>query len=286
MFPTKRGWGWLAALSVVAGLWAGAGMAAEPGWDQTANKLRAARLSAANAETLLIHAKERQLSPAQVAQWADDMARLDQAGVPASLAAERIVQGLAKGVPAERIDQAIKVLHGNLLWARQVVDAHAPKAEIRSKPEQLEQSLRHLEAALRAGVARAQLDQIFGKHPLTLEQLAPLARTAADLRGWGVEPEVVARALAPAAAAGLGARELDALERQFAAGVAAGQSAPTLLVQFEKGVNEFRARPPEGRDDFRREMRQEPMRDFKGPSQEMRPGPSGGTGGGGYPGGY
>ena len=98
------------------------------------------------------------------------------------------------------------------------------------------------------------------------------------------------RALAPAAAAGMGARDLDILERKFAAGVAAGKAAPALLAEFEKGVHDFRTRGVDGREnyqrDIREEMRQEQMRDFKGQSPAGMPegmrAPSGGMGGG-YP---
>ena len=290
IFRTKRGWCQVAMVGLVAGLWAGLVAAADPGWEPVANKLRAAQLPAAGVEAVVTHARERGIAPAQVTPWADDMARLNQAGVPASLMAERLVQGLAKGVPVERLGPALEVLRGNLLWARQAVDARAAKAEVRAKPEQAEQALRNLEAALRAGLARAQLDQVFGKQPLTLEQFAALARTAADLRGWGAQPEAVVRALAPAAAAGMGARELDTLERKFAAGVAAGKAAPALLAEFEKGVYDFTTRGVDGREnyqrDIREEMRQEQMRDFKGQSPAGMPegmrAPSGGMGGG-YP---
>ena len=88
----------------------------------------------------------------------------------------------------------------------------------------------------------------------------------------------------------MGARELDTLERKFAAGVAAGKAAPALLTEFEKGVNDFKTRSADGREnyqrDIREEMRQEQMRDLKGQSPEGMGAPSGGMGGGNLGGGY
>lgn len=293
----RTGLRFLGALAgLLLSLWAVPLVAAEPGWEQAATMLRAAALPAGQAEALLGQAEARRLPPAQVAAWAENMTRLHQAGVPAGLMAERILQGLVKGVPAARLDQALAVLQENLLWARQVVDRHVAKAEIRKQPAQLEEACRNLEAALRAGVARARLEQIFGKNPLALEQLATLARAAADLRSFGVETDAVTRVLAQAANAGMGARELAALEGRFAAGMAEGHAASSLFAEFERGVRDFRPRGTDtlDKEKFQRELREELQRDrmreeFKGPAgPDIRPGPAGGGppgGAGGYPGG-
>ncbi len=275
----------LAAMSLLLSLWLGVVAAAEPAWGQAAQVLRAA-LPASQAEALLAQAKTRQVPAAQVIAWAGHMAQLNRSGVPATLMAERIQQGLTKGVPAARIDQAVAALQANLLWAQQVLDRHVAKAEIRGSPAQVEEAYRNLEASLRAGVERAQVEQIFGKSPLTLEQLAALARAAADLRALGVEAPAVARVLAQAANAGMGAGELQRLESKFAAGVAAGRPAASLFAEFEQGIADFR--PRGARDDAPREIRegirQEQMQDFKNPSMDMPVGPPRGpTGGGGYP---
>lgn len=291
----RAGLRFLGALAgVLLGLWAVPSVAAEPSREQAAAMLRAAALPAGQAEALLGQAEVRQLPPAQVAAWAENITRLHRAGVPTGLMAERILQGLAKGVPAARLEQALAALQENLLWARQVVDRHAVQAEIRKQPAQLEEACRNLEAALRAGVARARLEQIFGKNPLALEQLAALARAAADLRSFGVEADTVARVLARAANVGMGARELAALEGKFAAGLTEGRAASSLFAEFERGVSDFRPRDADtlDKEKFQRELREELRRDrireeFKGPAgPDIRPGPAGGgSGGAGYPGG-
>lgn len=276
----------IGALGLLLGLWMGsAAMAAEPTWEQSAERLRATALPAKQAEGLLAQAKARQVPASQFAVWAESMVRLHQAGVPATLMAERIQQGLVQAVPAARLDRAVALLQENLVWARQIVDRRVAKAEIRRNPAQLEEACRSIEASLRAGIERAQLEQIFGGHPLALDQLAALARAAADLLSWGVEPGAAAQVLSRASAAGMGAKELAAFEDRFSAGVAKGRPTQALLAEFEQSVKDFQRRDADVRErrmlqrEIRQEMRQEPMRDFR---QDTRPDLPGGGMGGGY----
>lgn len=283
---SKKGFRLLALIAVAGGLWAGAGFAAEPTWDEVAGKLHAVQLPAGNAEAILAQAQARRLAPAEVLTWVESMARLQQAGAPVAPMGERIVQGLVKGVPPSRLGQALETLQANLIWAKRLIDRHAAKADIRANPAQLGEAYRDLEVALRAGLERGQVEQIFGKEPLTLKQMAALARVAANLRSWNVAPEAAVRALAQATRSGVTAPELDRLEAKFAAGMASGRSTEALLTELEQGIKEFRSRD---RDEFQRDLRDQNIRqDIKGPtSQDMRPGPINNPAGpGGYPGFY
>lgn len=274
-----------AALVLLLGLWTGSSVAAEPAWEQAAEKLRAAALPAKQAEALLAQAQARQIPAAQFAAWADSMVRLHRAGVPATLMAERIQQGLVKAMPAARLDRAVAVLQDHLVWARQVVDRHVPKADIRGNPAQLEEACRSIEASLRAGIERAQLEQIFGSRPLALDQLAALARAAADLLSWGVAAGLAVPVLSRASAAGMSAKDLTALEDRFSAGVAKGRPTQALIAELEQSVKDFQPPGAGARErqilqqEIRQEMRQEHMRDFR---QETRPELPGGGMGGGY----
>jgi len=274
----KKGFRTLAMIAALGGLGTGAALAADPSWDEAAGKLRAVQLPSGNAEAILVQAKERKLSPAVVMEWTERMLRLQQAGVPAALMGERIVQGLIKGVPAPRLGQALETLQANLTWAKQAVDQHVPKAEVRANPAQFEEACRNLDSALRAGLTRPQLEQIFGTEALTLQQMATLARVAADLHSWNAAPQATVRVLSEAARGGVPAKELDRLEAKFAAGIAAGRPADNPLAEFEQGIKEFRSGNRENlREEMREQMHHERMQDFKGPS-----GSPGGPGG--YPG--
>lgn len=253
----------------------GAAAAAEPDWKEAAAQLRALALPGEAVDTLIAQARQGGTSPATVLEWRATMANAQQAGVPPVLLGERIGQGLAKGVPAERITQALGTLRNNLVWARQMIEAHVAKAELREKPAALEQALRHTDAALRAGLERAQLEQIFDATRLTLEQYTALARTAADLRGFGVGPAQLMRVMQPAGRAGLTAAELDRLERKFVHGRAAGRTLPDLLAEFEQGAKALREPARPDRDELRQEMKRDSTQDWRGapsgggPAQDM-----------------
>ena len=288
--------GRLVVIAVALGL--GTSALAAPSWDDAVGDLRAAHLPADQVEAIIAQAENRGLPPETLRAWAERMRQSQQAGIPAALMGERLVQGLVKGVPAERIDQALADLQANLAWARQVIDRHAAKAEIRSRPEIVEQAARNLEAALRAGFERAQLEQMLGDDTFTLEQIAGLAGAAGNLRTWGVAPERATRTLAQAGTAGMTAAEIARLERQFAAGIAAGYTPQELMAEFERGVEKFdNAHPAMGmdlgdmrqdiREDIREDMKHEPMQDFKGPpAQDMPPMQQDMGGSGPIPGGW
>ena len=262
---------------VVMACWLGFGsaVAAEPDWKEAAAQLRALALPGEAVDTLIAQARQGGASPATVLEWRATMANAQQAGVPPVLLGERIGQGLAKGVPADRITQALGVLRNNLVWARQVIEAHVAKAELREKPAPLEQALRHTDAALRAGLERAQIEQIFDTTRLTLEQYTALARTAADLRGFGVEPAQMVRVLQPVGRAGLTVAELNRLERKFVQGHATGRTLLDLLTEFEQGMKAMRDSSRPDRDELRQEMKRDSTQDWRGapsggsPMQDM-----------------
>lgn len=266
----KKTLGRLAAIVVAGSLWTAA--VASPGWDEAAKNLRGA-LPAAQADAIVAQAQARGIPPASVQTWAANMQRAQQAGIPAALLGERLAQGLAKGVPPARIEQALATMQSNLAWAKQVIDRHAAKAEIRNRPEAVAQAARQLEAALRAGFARDNLAQALGKDALTLDQIAGLAGTAGNLRAWGVEPQAAVRALAQAAGTGMTVDELAKLEREFATGIAAGRAPKDLMAELERGIEKFGTERPANRDDMREQMKQDSMQDFRGaPTHEMAPG--------------
>lgn len=252
-----------------------AALAAKPDWKEATAQLRALALPAEAVDVLIAQAKTRNLSPGTVLEWRATLAQAQKAGIPPALLGERIGQGLAKGVPVDRIGQALGTLQNNLVWARQEIEAHVAKAELRAKPAALEQALRHTEAALRAGLERAQIEQIFDKTQLTLEQSTALVRTAADMRGFGAEPAQVVRVMQSAGRTGLTVAELNRLERKFVQGHTAGRALPDLLTEFEQGMKAMRDPSRPDRDELRQEMKRDSTQDWRGtpsgggPMQDM-----------------
>lgn len=267
---TKQTLSRLAAIIMAGSLWTGA--IASPGWDDAAKNLRGT-LPAAQADAIIAQAQARGIPPASVQTWAASMQSAQQAGIPAPLLGERLAQGLAKGVPPARIEQALATMQSNLAWAKQVIDRHAAKAEIRNRPDAVAQAARQLEAALRAGFARDNLAQVFGKEAFTLEQIASLAGAASNLRAWGVEPQAAVHALARAAGTGMTPNEIGQLEREFSTGIAAGRAPKDLMAELERGIEKIGTDRPVNREDMREHMKQDSMQDFRGSptQQEMAP---------------
>lgn len=285
----KRFYRLLAAFGLFASLYTAAGVAGPVSWEQAASGLRQARLSAATADAILARARERGVEPARIIVWAEKIGRAQQAGLPAEPMGERVAEGLTKGIPAARIDQALETLRDNLAWSIRVIDARVPRAEIRAKPTDVERALRGMDAALRAGVTRAQLERIVGASPLTTVQLGTLVRVAGNLRSFGVDAGSVVRLLGRAGEAGLGAGELDVLERKFATGAAAGRPLASLVAEFEQDLGDaiLRNAGERGEDrgrDMRDEIRQwDAVPDYRDAQPPMPPTDTMGPGGyGGY----
>lgn len=264
------------AVAIVA-CWLGLGtaLAAEPDWENATAQLRMLALPGKAVDSLIAQARQRGLKPSTMLEWRVTLAQAQQAGIPPALLGERIAQGLAKGVPADRISQSLGSLHSNLVWAKQGVEAHVAKAELRTKPAALEQALRQTETALRAGLERGQLEQIFDDTKLTLEQFTALARAAANLRGFGAEPAQVVRALQLAGHAGLTAAEINRLERKLTKDQSAGRALPDLLMEFEQGAKALRDPLLPDRDELRQEIKHDSTQDWRGapsgggPTQEI-----------------
>jgi hypothetical protein len=257
-------------------------------WDEAAAGLRAAALTESDAAALVEQARARGLAQSQVVAWSQRLQGLARAGIPATLASERLMQGLTKGIAAHRLDQALNRIENDLLWLNGAIGRRVARAEIRTYPERLLLTLRHGEAALRSGVTRAELERLLGPGPLTLAQAAALARGAATLRNAGVDAAATERALGGLGTAGLRGEELERLEEHFAAGLTRGIPLDEAFAAFESGLRELRrdAALDHGELQRRNELRQEMRETLRSPAggADMRPGAPGGIGPGSRPG--
>lgn len=260
-----------------------AAQADTPTWPSVAAKLDKAQIPAAQSERAIAQAKQAKIDPATVDAWADRIAAAHTQALPAELLVERMMQGLAKGVPTARIDRALGELQNNLGWSKRVLDTHVAKAELRARPEQAVQAMRQLEGGLRAGLSTTQWEQIFGTTVLTLDQLRAVTQASADLRTLGAPVEQVVVTMREAAKGGADAAELDKLNRAFAGGIAKGAAATELMQEFHRELrtelrDEMRARDvvPGQRPDM-------PGGEMRGPTDFQS---GGAQPGGGQPGGY
>lgn len=246
--------------------------AAENTWDNTAKQLHTLNLPAASVDILIKQAQARGLSPADMVAWQRIMTNAHQQGLPTSLIAERIAQGLVKGVPPARLTEAAQSLEKNLVWTKQVLEKHLAPSD-RSNPKSREEAARNFDAALRGGMERRQLEKMLDDNSLTIVQAAGLAKLAANLRSWGVETKEVARLSSEAGRAHIKVEDIGNMERKFIEGMQGGHSAPEILLDLRNDMDGFRERSngfePSSHQDMRMDMdmKQDMKQDTQ---QEMR----------------
>lgn len=264
-------------LCIVSSLTVGTLQAAENSWDDTARQLQTLNLPTASVDILIKQAQARGLNPADMVAWQRIMTNVHQQGIPANLIAERIAQGLVKGVPSARLTEAAQSLEKTLVWTKQVLEKHIAPSERTDNPNVLEDVSRNFDAALRAGMDRRQLEKMLDDNSLTLAQASGLAKLAANLRSWGVEAKEVARFSSEAGRANINTEDIASMERKFVGGMQDGHPAQELLLDLREGMDGLmdhsdRFESPGGHDmrmniEMRQDMRQDMKQDTQ---QDMR----------------
>jgi hypothetical protein len=154
------------------------------------------------------------------------------------MAGERLLQGLAKDVAVDRIDTALARLEADVTWLRTLTERLAARVELRSDAKGLARALREMEAALRSGLERDELERVLGPGPLTLSQISALARAASSLRSAGADAATVQRVLGGLGTAGIRSEEIERLDARFAAALAKGTSAEQAVADFDASLRE------------------------------------------------
>lgn len=260
-------------LGIVLSLTVSTLQAAENTWDNTAQQLHTLNLPAASVDILIKQAQARGLSPADMVAWQRIMTNVHQQGIPASLIAERIAQGLVKGVPSARLTEAAQSLEKNLVWTKQVLEKNIAPSERTGNPKVLEDASRNFDAALRAGMDRRQLEKMLDDNSLTLAQASGLAKLAANLRSWGVEAKEVARFSSEAGRANIKSGDIANMERKFVGGMQDGHPAQELLLDLREGMDGLmdhsdRFESPGGHDmrmnmEMKQDMKQDTQQDMR-----------------------
>lgn len=259
--------------------------AAENTWDNTAKQLQTLNLPEASVDILIKQAQARGLGPADMAAWQRIMTNAHQQGMPASLIAERIAQGLVKGVPPTRLTEAAQSLEKNLLWTKQALGKHLAPSDRTGNPKSLEDTARNFDAALRAGMERQQLEKMLEGNSLSIAQASSLAKLAANLRSWGVEAKEVARFSSESGRVNVKVEDIANMERKFVAGMQEGRPAQALLLDLREGMNDLKDRSNNfespGQQDLRMDMKQDMHMDMKQDAQQVirDASPAGQTGG-------
>lgn len=245
--------------------------AAEDAWDNTAKQLQTLGLPAVSVDILVKQAQARGLGPADVAVWQRIMTNAHQQGISVGLIAERIAQGLVKGVPSARLTEAAQSLEKNLVWTKQVLEKHLAPSDGADSPKAREETARNFEAALRAGMERHQMEKMLESNSLTIAQASSLAKLAANLRSWGVEAKEVARISSEAGRANVKVEDIANMEQKFVAGMREGRAAQALLLDMREDMNGLMDRSNNfespGQQDLRMNMKQDMDMDMR---QDMK----------------
>ena len=248
---------------------------AESTWDDATARLRAVSLPPQQVAVIVEQARARGLAPKNVEPWVDRLERLAQSGIPPAIGGERLAQGLAKGVPLERLDRALAELYDDLGWLNGLLERTTAQAERRDNPRRYELALRAGEAALRAGFDRAAFEHALGTKPLTLQQAIALSQAAGSLRAANIDQGEIVRALERLGPAGINAGEIQRLEARFVAELTAGQSAQVAFEEFKAALRALvgQADAAEKSAAQREELRQEMRETLRAPGGlDMRPG--------------
>jgi hypothetical protein len=112
----------------------------------------------AQIEALLRGAHDGGVSAGVAARWSHRLASLASRDLPVSPVVSRYLQGVAKGIPAERIDGAIGELEARLQEAARRIDAACSKPPTEAAREARLLAIDHAAYALGLGIPAAQLE--------------------------------------------------------------------------------------------------------------------------------
>ena len=193
----------------------------------------------------------------------DVVGQTKRRGLPASPVADKIKEGLAKGVPPERIESVASRIGGDLASARDIV-RRAEQAGVRvGAPADRERAVEAVADVLGRGVPPDDVESLAHRmggssRAATMSRLQAGAQVTGDLVSMGVSPRAASDTVGAALAQGMDQRDLERLPERFAQELRRGQSpedgAKRLREQIRPETPETRGdhgspdRPGKGRD--------------------------------------
>lgn len=155
------------------------------------------------------------ISDAELLQYGQIFIAAQGDDLPLSLLSERLAQGLLKGVPADRLQNALLVFKENLLWWKATMEKHVAKAELRKNVEARQESYRMMDAFLRSGFEKTEIEQILGQQQVTLMQVSAAIELAMEMASAGAAKQSVIQLCRKSLSAGLTAEELGRISQKL-----------------------------------------------------------------------
>jgi hypothetical protein len=248
---------WLAAAAIVFGLTSWSHGAENPNLDSISRDLaassltqaeqadvRARAMSAMNAgvpaedvAVIVQQAVNRGVESGTIGRFLDTSAAVKREGLPVKVVVDRIQQGLAKRVPAERIATASDLLAEKLRAAGPFVDGIIRDGMAARKSSEREEAINATARALEKSVSPEAVQGIGaavraqgGSLPLFTRSLD----TAAYFTGSGMAPKTASTLVQHAVEAGYSERDLDGMVKKVDAELRGGMKAEDAASKMDR----------------------------------------------------
>lgn len=203
-------------------------------WTQVHQTLSSAAVSTTDSKIIVNQARMRHIAPQAVSEWAQILVKTNQQGLSVEPMVGRMLQGLAKGVPTNRIDTALKSLSNDLAWAKQLLSTRVAASDIRAQPQLTDSSIKNIEVALRSGFSPDQLQQIMGDKPLNLKQFNTVTDMANKWHGMGTENQAIADTLQQAIQSNMNLDELSEINQAYIQGMQQGMEFDDISSEMQQ----------------------------------------------------
>jgi hypothetical protein len=202
-----------------------------------------AGVAAGDLEVIVLRGTERGLSPGQVRDLVRIAADAGGQSLPVRAVLDRIEEGLAKGVPAERILNATRRLAGTLAAAGPLVDGLARNGLHSSAPGDrgyaVETVARALERSVPETAVKAMGDEVRTNNG-SMAQFDRAVRSLTVLAGSGMPLDTAERMIRRAVSQGFGEADFARLERKVADMTSRGASVSDVVHAMERELREDR----------------------------------------------
>lgn len=195
-------------------------ISAQPLWaakvsDDLKTKFQLAGLSAESMTNFSLAIEGHQISEMELMRYGNIFIAASRDNLPLELLSERFAQGLLKGVPDNRLQNALLVLKDNTHWWKNIMEKHVAKAEMRKNDRALQASYRMMDASLRSGIGKDEIEKIIGQQQVTLTQISAVLELAMELKISGVPTQSLVQLCRESLKAGLTSQELDQIAQKL-----------------------------------------------------------------------
>jgi predicted nucleic acid-binding protein len=210
---------------------------------QEVSRALQAGVPAEDLEVIVLRGRERGASAAAVRDLADIAAQAREQGLPLRPVLDRIEQGLAKGVPPERITAASRQLIGHLTAAGPLVDSLAKgglrTGSSRERAEVIESVARARERSVPDAVL-LKTGERAGEHGRSMASFDRAVRSLTFFVGSGMPADAAERVIGESMERGFTEKDYARLERSVGETIRRGGTMDDAMRAAEREIREGR----------------------------------------------